>query len=128
VVCHTYPNLRSGCCLGRPRARRGRLGRRVEAAGIEPAKGSPRADGSGTLGCRHVANRGAAEGLKRIRFISTAGLLNNRDVGVVGVEEVRDVPPRPVKYLAEVVRRHHRVVHPWADNVAKTHSYPDLTR
>src|SRR6266545_3334275 len=78
-------------------------------------------------GRRHGKRRPSV-GPKRIRLTSTAGLLDNRNIGVVGVEDVRDIPARPGEYPAQLIRRHHRVVHPRANDVTKTHAYPDLTR
>ncbi len=67
-------------------------------------------------------------GRNELRLISTAGLLDNRNIGVIGVEDVHDMPPCPGEYLAQLIRRHHRVVHPRANDVTKTYAYPDLTR
>src|SRR5829696_1035756 len=85
------------------------------------------------LGCSSAATRLHATARRstlsmEICFARLAGLLENRYVGVVGVEEVSEVPPRPDEYFAQLIRRHHEVVHPWANDVTKTHAYPDLTR
>ena len=67
-------------------------------------------------------------GRNQLRLTSTDGLLDNRNIGVIGVEDVHDIPPCPGEYLAQLIRRHHRVVHPRANDVTKTYAYPDLTR
>jgi hypothetical protein len=81
-----------------------------------------------TVSGRRHSKRRPSIGPKRIRLTSTAGLLDNRHIGVVGVEDVHDIPARPGEYPAQLIRRHHRVVHPRANDVTKTHAYPDLTR
>src|SRR5215218_274869 len=77
---------------------------------------------------RRHSTRRPSIGPKRIRVASTAGLLDNRNIAVVGVEDVQEIPARPGEYPAQLIRRHHRVVHPRADDVTKTHAYADLTR
>src|SRR5438046_9869927 len=66
-------------------------------------------------------------GTRRNHLTSPGGLLDNRNVGVVGVEDLREVPPRPRKYHPQLIRRHHRVIHPRANDVTKTYAYSYLT-
>src|SRR5437667_10405189 len=67
-------------------------------------------------------------GTRRNHLTSLGGLLDNRNVGVVGVEDLREVPSRPSEYHPQLIRRHHRVIHPRANDVTKTYAYSYLTR
>src|SRR6266550_516255 len=91
----------------------------------EPISG-PFAEGRPSTGTRR--NHLTSPHLTSPHLTSLGGLLDNRNVGVVGVEDLREVPSRPRKYHPQLIRRHHRVIHPRANDVTKTYAYSYLTR